>query len=94
MSLSLPILSQQYIFWVLESIGLPNAHLSEYHIEYLIHMLEPDNLSAGQVQRSLETTEFSLTKNMKANHEVWETDFSLIGVEGPDEEEDSKILDV
>ena len=56
-------------------------------------MLDPDNLSAGQVQRSLETKEFSSTKNIKANHEVWETDFSLIGVKGTDEEEDSQILD-
>ena len=55
-------------------------------------MLDPDNLTAGQVQRSLETKEFSLTKNTKANHEVWETDFSLIGVKGTDEGEVSKIL--
>ena len=56
-------------------------------------MVDPDNLSAAQVQQNLENKAFSLMKNDKASHEVWATDFSVIAVKDSDDETNSKILD-
>ncbi|CAF1305811.1 unnamed protein product [Rotaria sordida] len=43
-------------------------------------MINPDNLSSGQIQRKLRAKEFILMNNPKATHELWVNDISLVGV--------------
>ncbi len=42
-------------------------------------MIALDNLQAGQIQRKLQSKQFTLIKKEKANHELWNNDISLIG---------------